>query len=84
MASSRDCPRRHGGLDGDEARGGLGPDRRHDIRTFVNPRNRSSVGVIMDVPDMDAVMALMESDEGAAAMEHDGVLAETVEIFIEE
>jgi precorrin-6x reductase len=55
-----------------------------NIRTFVNPQNRNSVALIMDVPDMDAMMALLESDEGRAAEEHDGVLAETIEIFIEE
>ena len=55
-----------------------------NIRTFVNPQNRNSVGLIMDVPDMDAMMALLESDEGRAAEEHDGVLAETISIFIEE
>ena len=54
------------------------------IRTFVNPQNRNSVGLIMDVPDLDAMAALLESPEGKAAEEHDGVLAETIEIFIEE
>jgi hypothetical protein len=38
----------------------------------------------MDVPDMDAMAALLQSDEGKAAEEHDGVLAETIAIFIEE
>jgi hypothetical protein len=55
-----------------------------NIRTFVNPQNRKSVGLIMDVPDMDAMAALLQSDEGKAAEEHDGVLAETIAIFIEE
>ena len=55
-----------------------------NIRTFVNPQNRKSVGLIMDVPDMDAMMAMLQSDEGKAAEEHDGVLAETIAIFIEE
>jgi hypothetical protein len=55
-----------------------------NIRTFVNPRNRNNVGLILDVPDMDAMMALLESDEGKAAEEYDGVLAETIEIYIEE
>ena len=55
-----------------------------NIRTFVNPQNRNSVGLIMDVPDLDAMAAMLESPEGKAAEEHDGVLAETIEIFIEE
>ena len=55
-----------------------------NIRTFVNPQNRNSVALIMDVPDMDAMMAMLDSDEGKAAEEYDGVLAETLEIFIQE
>ena len=55
-----------------------------NIRTFVNPQNRNSVGLIMDVPDMDAMMAMLQSEEGKAAAEYDGVLAETIAIFTEE
>lgn len=33
--------------------------------------------------NLDAMMALLQSDEGMAAEEHDGILAETVVIFIE-
>ena len=42
--------------------------------TFVDPDNRTRVGLVMDVPDMDAVMAAMETQAAADAMEHDGVL----------
>lgn len=38
-----------------------------NIRTFVNPQHRNSVALIMDVPDMDAMMAMLDSDEGKAA-----------------
>ena len=55
-----------------------------NIRTFVNPQNRNNVGLIMDVPDMDAMMAMLGSDEGKATAEYDGVLAETIAMFIEE
>ena len=55
-----------------------------NIRTFVNPQNRNSVGLIMDVPDMDAMMAMLQSEEGKAAAEYDGVLAETIAILTEE
>jgi len=37
----------------------------------------------MDVPDMDAVMAAMESDAAAAAMAYDGVLPETLVLLVE-
>jgi hypothetical protein len=37
-----------------------------NIRTFVDPQNRTRVGLLMDVPDMDAVMAAMETDAAVA------------------
>jgi hypothetical protein len=55
-----------------------------DIRTFVNPQNRTSVGLVVDVPDLDAMAALLESDVGRAAQEHDGVLGETIVVYIHE
>jgi hypothetical protein len=33
-----------------------------NIRTFVDPENPTRVGVLMDVPDMDAVMGAMETE----------------------
>lgn len=55
-----------------------------NIRTFVNPQNRKNVGLVLDVPDLEAMTALLQSDAGRAAEEYDGVLAETIQIFIEE
>jgi hypothetical protein len=37
----------------------------------------------MDVSDMDAVMAAMETAEAAEAMAYDGVLPETLVILVE-
>lgn len=54
------------------------------IRTFVNPANPTHVAVLMDVADMDALMAAMQTDGGAEAMAHDGVLPETLTILVEE
>ena len=54
-----------------------------NIRTFVDAQNPTTVAVIMDVPDMDAVMAALHGEAGAAAMEHDGVLPDTVTILVE-
>jgi len=54
-----------------------------NIRTFVDPQNPTRVGLLMDVPDMDAVMAAMETEGAAEAMAHDGVLAETLVILVE-
>lgn len=60
-----------------KAGGGVGPPGVTNIRTFVDPTNRTRVGVLMDVPDMDAVMASLETQEGADAMAYDGVVRET-------
>jgi hypothetical protein len=54
-----------------------------NIRTFVDPQNPNRVGLSMDVSDMDAFQAVMASDEGAAAMKHDGVRPETLVILVE-
>jgi hypothetical protein len=60
--------------------GGLGVT---NIRTFVDPQNPTRVGLLMDVADMDAVMAAMETDAAAEAMAHDGVVPETLVILVE-
>ena len=55
-----------------------------NIRTFVNPGDPTKVALLMDVPDMDAFASVMQSEAAAEAMEHDGVLPETVVILVEE
>jgi hypothetical protein len=54
-----------------------------NIRTFVDPDNPTRVGLVMDVPDMGAVMGAMETEAAADAMAHDGVLPETLVILVE-
>ena len=61
----------------------FGPLGVTNIRTFVDPQNPTRVGLLMDVPDMDAVMAAMETEAAAEAMQHDGVLPETLVILVE-
>ena len=38
----------------------------------------------MDVADLDVLMATMQDQKAAEAMDHDGVLADTLVILIEE
>ena len=61
----------------------LGPLGVTNIRTFVDPQNPTRVGLLMDVPDMDAVTAAMQTDAAAEAMAHDGVIPETLVILVE-
>ena len=61
----------------------FGPLGVTNVRTFVDPQNPARVALLMDIPDMDAVMAAMQTPEAAAAMEHDGVLPDTLVILVE-
>ena len=61
----------------------FGPLGVTNIRTFTNPQNPTQTGLTLDVPDLDALMAAMQSTEAAAAMQHDGVHPDTVVILVE-
>jgi hypothetical protein len=61
----------------------FGPLGVTNIRTFVDPEQPTRVGVLMDVADIDAVMAAMETGSAAEAMTHDGVVAETLVMLVE-
>jgi hypothetical protein len=53
------------------------------IRTFVNPQNPTQVGLLLDVPDLDALVAVLGTEEAAAAMAEDGVHADTLVMLVE-
>ena len=55
-----------------------------NIRTFVNPQDPTRVALMMDVPDMDKLAALMQSQAAADAMVFDGVDPESLVILVEE
>ena len=55
-----------------------------NVRTFVNPQQSTNVGLVMDVPDMEALMGAVQSQEGADAMAHDGVVPETLVVLVEQ
>jgi hypothetical protein len=61
----------------------FGPLGVTNIRTFVDPQNPNQVALLMDVADMDAVMAAMQTDALSEAMAYDGVLPETLVILVE-
>lgn len=61
----------------------FGPLGVTNIRTFVDPQDRTRVAVLMDVADMDAVMTAMETPAMGEAMAYDGVLPETLVLMIE-
>jgi hypothetical protein len=61
----------------------FGPLGVTNIRTFVDPTNETRVAVLMDVPDLEALMAAMGTPAAAEAMAHDGVLPETLVVLVE-
>jgi len=61
----------------------FGPLGVTNIRTFLDPTNPNRAGVLMDVADMDAVMAAMEQPLMGEAMAYDGVIPETLVILVE-
>jgi hypothetical protein len=61
----------------------FGPLGVTEIKTYVDPQGSKRVGVTMDVADMEAVMAEVQTQAGAEAMEHDGVIPETMVVLVE-
>jgi len=47
-------------------------------KTYIDPQGSNKVGVLLEVPDMEELKAILESDVGAEAMKHDGVPPETM------
>jgi len=48
------------------------------VRPFADPTGSNRVGLIAEIPDMEAFQAFMQTDAAAAAMKHDGVRPETL------
>lgn len=61
----------------------FGPLGVTNIRTFVDPENPTRVAVLMDVSDLNALAAALQTPEAAEAMAHDGVLPESLVVLVE-
>ena len=61
----------------------FGPLGVTNIRTFVDPKDPTRVAVLMDVPDLDAMVKAMQSQAAADAMAFDGVAPESLVILVE-
>jgi hypothetical protein len=53
------------------------------VRTFTGEEGSKRVGLIAEIPDMDAWTAMLQSEAGAEAMKYDGVKPETMVILTE-
>ena len=61
----------------------FGPLGITNLRTFIDPQGSNRVGLVLDVPDMDALMSAMETEAAAEAMAYDGVRPETLVVLVE-
>ena len=52
-------------------------------RTFRDPEGSNRVGLIAEVPSIEAWQAALESEEAAEAMKYDGVRPETIIELVE-
>ena len=69
-----------------------GPGSRHEMlaqagvtaaRTFRDPANPNSTGLLWEVSDMEKLQAFMDSDEAKKAMAEDGLKVETLRMLVE-
>jgi hypothetical protein len=69
----------------------LGSPRREEVfgpmgitvRTFVDPEKTNRVGLIAEIPDMDAFQQVMGTQTAADAMKFDGVRPETMVMLVQ-
>ena len=52
-------------------------------RTFRDPEGSKRVGLIAEIPDMDAWQTMLQSEAGAEAMKFDGVHPDTILALVE-
>ena len=53
------------------------------LRTFRDPAGSNKIGLIAEIPDMDAYRAFMQTEAAAEAIRHDGVRADTLLVLEE-
>ena len=53
------------------------------LRTFRDPAGSGKVGLIAEIPDLDAFQAFMQSETAAEAVRHDGVRIDTLVVLQE-
>ncbi len=61
----------------------FGPLGVTNLRTFTDPENPTHVALMAAVPDLDALMAALQTEDAAAAMQHDGVHPDSLVFLVE-
>lgn len=52
------------------------------VRTFVDPNKTNHVGLVAEIPDLDAFHEMLSSEAAAEAMKYDGVHPETIAMLV--
>ena len=52
-------------------------------RTFRDPTGSNRVGLVVEVPSIEAWETALQGEDAAEAMKHDGVRPETIVAFVE-
>jgi hypothetical protein len=52
-------------------------------RPFIDPQRSNRVGLVADVPSLDALLEALQSPAAAEAMKHDGVRSDTILMLVE-
>ena len=52
-------------------------------RTFIDPNNTNRVGLVVEVPSMEALQSALATESAAEAMKFDGVRPETMVMLVE-
>ena len=63
-------------------RGDLFPTLGITHRTFVDPESSNLVGIVAEVPDLDAFQVWLTTPAAAEAMTHDGVRPDTIRMLV--
>ena len=50
---------------------------------FTDPQNPTRVAVLMDVPDLDATLAALQTAAASEVIDQDGWLADTLVLLVE-
>ncbi len=51
-------------------------------QTFVDPTGSNLVGIVAEIPDLDAFQEWLTTDVAAEAMKHDGVRPDTIRMML--
>lgn len=55
----------------------------YTVRTFTDPTDEHRVGLIAEGPALETLLQAVQTSDGAAALQGDGVRPETIQTYVE-